>query len=302
MTGDARPSTRMRLITAFLRHVNKPRVARAKNLAAMRGWLERAVPMLAAMPTGATPREVEGALWVGPSERGVAILYLHGGGFVMGAPETHRHLAAALALAADAPALVLRYRRAPEHPHPAQIDDALAAYRGLVARGLRVAAAGDSAGGGLACALTLAARREGLPDPACVAAFSPWCDMTLTSPTLRANMRSDAMLPAERFAEVVAMRMAGGDPRDPLASPVFARFDAPPPPLFITASRAELLAGDAAAMAEVWRAAGGRVTMRWSADAPHAWPVFVGAAPEADATVAEAGAFIASRLSGENRP
>jgi acetyl esterase/lipase len=296
-------SLRLEAISAILRLVNKPRLARmrAAQLPHARRVVERMAPRIMRAPRGAYFREEAGPprlLWTGPQAAGRAILYLHGGGFVLCSPRTHRHLAAALAQAAGAPAAMAFYRLAPEHPHPAQVEDMLAAYRALLDRGLRVAVAGDSAGGGLAFALTPAARAAGLPDPAAVVGFSPWCDMTMASPTLQANAAADAMLPVGRMAEVVAMRMGGGDPADPLASPVFARFDSPPPPALIFASRREILAGDAEAMAAAWTAGGGAARVVWSDRAPHAWPLFVGWAGAADAAVAEAGAFLRAALSG----
>jgi len=297
-------SPQLRLIALGLRVFSKPLVARATDIAMMRRRLERLAPRMGRAPRGTRYEWEDGAprlLWARPpaaTRADAAILYLHGGGFVMGSPSTHRHLAAALAQAAGAPAAMAAYRLAPEHRHPAQIEDALAAHARLVDRGLRVAVAGDSAGGGMAFALTLAARARGLPDPVCVVGFSPWCDMTLASPTLSRNRRRDAMLPGNRVAEVAGMRMGDADPADPLASPALARFDRPPPPALIFASRAELLAGDAEAMAAAWRAGGGAAEIVWEGAAPHAWPVFTGFAPEADAAVARAGGFIAAALDG----
>ncbi len=296
-------SLRLDAISLILRLVNKPRLARMNSaeLPRARRVVERMAPRIMRAPRGATFREEPGPprlLWTGPPVEGRAILYLHGGGFVLCSPRTHRHLAAALAMAAGAPAAMAFYRLAPEHPHPAQVQDMLAAYRALLDRGLRVAVAGDSAGGGLAFALTPAARAAGLPDPACVVGFSPWCDMTMASPTLRANAASDAMLPVARMAEVVTLRMGGADPADPLASPVFARFERPPPPALIFASRREILAGDAEAMAAAWTAGGGAARLVWSDRAPHAWPLFVGWSGVADAAVAEAGAFVRAALDG----
>ena len=294
-------SLQLSALSLFLRLVNKPGLARASDLSALRARLERIAPLVFRAPPGAVFAEEAGPphlLWarVGETAPGRAILYLHGGGFVMGSPRTHRHLAAALAGAAGAAAALPFYRLAPEHPHPAALDDAQAAYAALSGRGLRVALAGDSAGGGLAFALVGAIRAAGLPDPVCVVGFSPWCDMTMRQPSLTRNARAEAMLPISRMAEVIAMRMGAGDPRDPAASPVFARHDRPPPPALILASRAEALEDDARAMAAVWRDAGGDARLELSPDAPHAWPVFVGLIPEADAAVARAGAFIAENF------
>jgi acetyl esterase/lipase len=290
-------SPQLAALTLYLRRINKPMLARETDLARMRARFERIARLVFLAPRGAAFREADGLVWSGPEPTGSALLHFHGGGFVMGSPRTHRHLAARLGLAARVPAATAAYRLAPEHPHPAQIDDALAAYIRLTGRGLRVTVSGDSAGGGLAFALVLAARAAGLPDPACVVAFSPWCDMTLSSPSLTANAEVEAMLPADRVPEIVAMRMAGGDPGDPLASPALAAFDRPPPAL-IFASRAEILASDAEAMTAALRRGGGDATLVWDATAPHAWPIFAGLTPEGDAAVARAGAFIAEHLHG----
>mgnify|MGYP005853429133 CR=1 FL=1 len=301
-------SLRLEAISLILRLVNKPRLARMRgaDLPAARRVVERMAPRIMRAPRGASFREEAGPprlLWTGPQAdapeaAGRAILYLHGGGFVLCSPHTHRHLSAALAQAAGAPAAMAYYRLAPEHPHPAQVQDMLAAYRALLERGLRVAVAGDSAGGGLAFALTPAARAAGLPDPAGVVGFSPWCDMTMSSPTLTANARADAMLPVGRMAEVVRLRMGGGDPADPLASPILTRFDRPPPPALIFASRREILAGDAEAMAAAWARGGGAARVVWSERAPHAWPLFVGWSSASDAAAAEAGGFLRAALAG----
>jgi acetyl esterase/lipase len=300
-------SPQLAAIALFLRLVNKPMLAGARDLGALRASFERRAATLFRAPRSARFAEEAGPpplLWAdgGPVAPGVALMHLHGGGFVMGSPRTHRHLGAALSAACGARCALPAYRLAPEHPHPAALEDALAAYAALTRRGLRVALSGDSAGGGLGFALTPAARAAGLPDPACVVAFSPWCDMTVDSPTIEANARADAMLPASRIREVAAMRMGALDRRDPAASPIFATYDRPPPPALILASRREILAGDAAAMAATLRRAGGVVRLDWSPDAPHAWPIFCGLAPEADAAVTAAGRFIAEHLTPKDRP
>lgn len=240
-------------------------------------------------------------LWasVGRPNRRRVILYLHGGAYIMGSPMTHRHLAATLAREAGARALVPAYRLAPEAPFPAQAEDALDAYRHLLDTGYapgEIAVAGDSAGGGMVFALLLLAEREGLPGPAAVAAFSPWCDMTMTRASIRRNARREVMIPVSRWPDVLAFVHHGTDPADPLASPALARYGRVPPPAMITASRAEALADDAAAMAEVLRAAGGDVRLEYSARTPHAWPVLTGQLPEADRTLARAGRFLAAQM------
>jgi acetyl esterase/lipase len=241
-----------------------------------------------------------GALWAsrGRPDRRRVILYLHGGAYVAGSSRTHRHLGAWLAGAAGVRTLLPDYRLAPEHPFPAGLEDALACYRHLLNSGYgpeSIAFAGDSAGGGLIFALLLKLRAEGLPDPACLVAFSPWCDMTMTRASLQSNARRDALLPVRRFREVVRHYLRDGSTTDPLASPVYGTFPNPPPCL-ITASKSEILRDDATAMADLLRRSGGDVVLELWKDMPHAWPIFAGFLPEADLAVEQAGRFIVRHM------
>ena len=130
---------------------------------------------------------------VGASGRG-RLLYLHGGGYVIGTPDTHAGLVGELARRAGLRATSVDYRLAPEHPFPAAVDDGLAAYRELIATGTDprdLVMAGDSAGGGLTLATLLAAREAGLPQPAAVALFSPWVDLTVSGASIRSKQDAD---------------------------------------------------------------------------------------------------------------
>ncbi len=302
-------SLRLRLLNLSLRLLVKTSLGWIRRPETMRARFERDARRLFRAPEDANfvpetiRREGNGimeALWAsrGRPDRHRVILYLHGGAYIAGSPRTHRHLGAWLAGAAGARALLPDYRLAPEHGFPAAVDDALAAYRHLLDSGhagARIALAGDSAGGGLVFALLLAIAREGLPRPASALAFSPWTDLTMTRPSLAGNARRDVMLPVGRFAEVAGLYLQGAAPDDPLASPVLGAWTDPPPAL-IAASKSEVLRDDAVAMAERLRAAGGDVTLELWQDMPHAWPLFAGLIPEADETVARAGAFIARHM------
>jgi len=238
--------------------------------------------------------------WVsrGRPDRRAVILYLHGGAFIMGSTGTHRHLAATLAGHANARALVPDYRLAPETRWPGAVEDALACYRGLLSAGYeasRIAFAGDSAGGGLCFSTLIAAREEGLPDPACIAAFSPWVDLTLSTKSIQRNARKDPMLPSSRIHETRDFYVSAEDAIAPTASPLFADIPSPPPTL-IQASKIELLEDEAAAMAEKLRESGGEIRLEWFKKAPHAWHIFCGMAPEADDAVLRAGTFIGDRI------
>jgi epsilon-lactone hydrolase len=135
----------------------------------------------------ATERPAE---WLQPPavRNDAVVLYLHGGGYVIGSPRSYRHLAAAIARAAGSRALLLDYRLAPEHPFPAALEDAIAAYRWLLGQGLapgRIVLAGDSAGGGLTIATLLALRQRGLPRPGGGVCISPWVDLRVAAPATR---------------------------------------------------------------------------------------------------------------------
>ena len=308
-------SIRLRLLSLSLRLVVKTGLGWIKTPQAMRDQFERGAARMFKPPedanfvTDAIRRNGEDggrngtqieALWAsrGRPNRHKVILYLHGGAFLAGSIRTHRHLAAYLAGAAGVRAVLPNYRLAPEHPFPAALDDALTVYRHLLASGYEarhIALAGDSAGGGLVFSLLLKLAGAGLPQPACVVAFSPWADMTMTRGSLRRNARRDMMLPVRRFREVVGHYLQGVMTTEPLASPVYGEYDNPPPAL-ITASKSEVLRDDAVAMADRLREAGGDVALELWKDMPHGWPIFAGMVPEADTTVARAGRFIARHL------
>ncbi len=306
-------SLRLWLLSLFLRLVVKTALGLIKTPQALRDRFERAARRMFRPPRDANfvadtiRRNDNGslieALWAsrGRPDRRRVILYLHGGGYLAGSMRTHRHLAAYLAGAAGVRAIVPDYRLAPEHAFPAALDDALCVYRHLLGSGYeagQIALAGDSAGGGLVFSLLLKAAEQGLAQPACVVAFSPWTDMTMTRPSLRRNARRELMLPVRRFREVVSHILQGAMTTDPLASPVYGVYDAPPPAL-ITASKTEILRDDAIAMADRLREAGGDVALELWKDMPNAWPLFVGLVPEARITVDRAGRFIARHLGSE---
>jgi epsilon-lactone hydrolase len=222
-----------------------------------------------------------------------AVLFLHGGGYVTGWGALYRHFTWRIATAARARVLAIDYRLAPEHPFPAALDDALAAYRWLVAGGAdprRTAVMGDSAGGGLALALLLRLRDEGVELPAAAIALSPWTDLALTGASLSTNQKSDPMLSvadARLFAECY---LAGADPRNPYASPLYGN-PAGLPPTLIHVGSDEILHDDAVRMAQTLRAAGCRAEIEVWPRMPHVWHLFAPALPEAMQAIANIGTF-----------
>ena len=157
--------------------------------------------------------------------RDAAILYFHGGGYVIGSLDSHRHMVSEAGRAANCVALALDYRLAPEHPFPAPVEDALAAYRYLLAQGFaaeRIALAGDSAGGGLVVAAMVAIREADLPQPGCGWALSPWIDMEVSGESMESKTAVDPSVQKPGVLDLARLYLGGADPRSPLASPLYA--------------------------------------------------------------------------------
>src|SRR5437899_4081421 len=159
------------------------------------------------------------------ADRDAALLCLHGGGYVIGSLDSHRHLVAEAGRAAGCWALALDYRLAPEHPFPAAVEDAVAGYRYLLGRGLkpdRIALAGDSAGGGLVVAAMVAIRDAGLPQPGCGWCISPWVDMEASGESMLSRAAVDPTVQKAGILDMARLYLDGADPRSPLASPIHA--------------------------------------------------------------------------------
>ena len=222
------------------------------------------------------------------------VLYLHGGGYVIGSPESHRNLTSRLAKAAGARVLSVDYRLAPEHPFPAAVDDAVAAYRWLLAEGAepeRTAIGGDSAGGGLAIATLVALRDAGDPLPAAGLCLSPWVDLEGRGESMTARAAQDPMVSRDLLREMAAHYLNGQDPRTPLAAPLHADLTGLPP-LLIQVGEAEILYDDATRIGERARAAGVDATVEPWDEMIHVWQVFGGMLPEADEAIERLGEFV----------
>jgi monoterpene epsilon-lactone hydrolase len=239
--------------------------------------------------------EVEGADGDG------VILYLHGGGYVVGSARTGANLAAQLSRRTGVPAVSLDYRLAPESPFPAAVEDALAAYRELVEHGQTVVLAGDSAGGGLALAMMIAARREGLSLPAAAVVFSPWTDLTLSGASIDARESLDPLFSRAHLAGEADHYLAGQDPSNELASPLLADLTGLPP-LLIQVGSYEVLLDDALRLAA--RAAEYEldVSLDVVAGASHVFPNLVGVLDEAAEALDHAGHFVTRRFSEARQP
>lgn len=229
------------------------------------------------------------------------VLYLHGGGYVTGSPRTHRGLTSRLARAARVCVAVPEYRLAPEHPHPAAVDDALAAYNGLLAQGIppnKIIIAGDSAGGGLSLALALRLKLAPLPQPAGIVLLSPFTDCTFSGTSMNAPEQKEWML-TRRFINAAAKHyVADQDPRQPTVSPLFADLTGLAP-LFVQVGTDEVLLDDSTRLAQAATRQGVAVTLQIWPRLWHVWQLHGGQIPEADRAIAAMAEFVHGRLTGK---
>ncbi|MFX1735864.1 alpha/beta hydrolase [Paraburkholderia sp. A1RI_3L] len=249
-------------------------------------WLERRANAVSANTSGV------GAATSHAGTR--TILYLHGGGYYFCSPQTHRAIVFGLATRADARAFSLDYRLAPEHPFPAALDDALAAYRQLIADGTppqSIVIAGDSAGGGLALATLVALRDAGDALPAGGILFSPWTDLAATGATLRSNDGVDPMFAGAALARAAKIYLGETEPTHPYASPLYADLHGLPP-LFMQAGSTEVLLDDTRRVADKARAAGVEVELHIWPKMPHVWPIFAPFLPESRRALDDAARFV----------
>ncbi|MGE0822611.1 MAG: alpha/beta hydrolase [Candidatus Binatia bacterium] len=223
-----------------------------------------------------------------------AILYLHGGGYVMGSLNTHRSLAGEISRAAQAGVLLIDYRLAPEFPFPAAVEDGVAALRWLLEQGYKpqnLAVAGDSAGGGLAMAILVAARDQDLPMPAAAVPISPWSDMTCTNESYKTRAAADPMVTPDGIGGMAGLYLQDKDPKQPYASPNFANLKGLPP-LLIHVGRDEVLLDDAIKLDAKAKADGVNSTLEVWDDMIHVWHAFHPMLPEAKQAIERVGGFL----------
>ncbi len=204
------------------------------------------------------------------------ILFLHGGGYVIGSLDSHRHMIAEMGRAARARTLAIDYRLAPEHPFPAAVDDSLAAYRFLLSSGVKpgsITIAGDSAGGGLVVAAMLAIRDAGLTQPACGWPISPWVDMEAIGESMVSKAASDPTVQHAGILDMAKHYLNGADPRSHLAAPIYADLRGLAP-LLIQVGAAETLLDDAIRLAQVAGAADVAVDLQIWPEMIHVWHIY----------------------------
>jgi acetyl esterase/lipase len=240
------------------------------------------------------------AEWLTPPDAATdrVLLHLHGGGYVIGSVRTVRQLAARIALAAEMRCLSVDYRLAPEHPFPAALEDATAAYRWLIGAGVepsKVVLSGDSAGGGLVIATLVWLRDAGIPPPAAGVCLSPWADLEGIGESMKTKTDVDPMVERDPLLEMADFYLAGADPRTPLASPIYADLQGLPP-LLIQVGTAETLLDDSTRLAERARDAGVDVTLEAWEDMIHVWHFFALLLPEGQQAIDGIAGFIRKRL------
>ena len=215
-----------------------------------RYMMSRIAPRMLPAPKGVRrePAIADGvpAAWLIPEGADVerVILYLHGGAFVIGSIESHWKMVARIAKAAGCRALLIDYRLAPEHRFPAALDDSVKAYRWLLAKGYqpdRIAIAGDSAGGTLTASTLVTLRDAGDPLPAAGVMLSPATDMEMSGESFKTRAREDPMIRQSWGGKCIGMYLGSTDPRDPLASPLYADLQGLPPLLIQVGTREVLL-------------------------------------------------------------
>ncbi|MFC9842340.1 alpha/beta hydrolase [Streptomyces sp. NPDC060223] len=231
------------------------------------------------------------------------VLYFHGGVYVLGDAFSSAGLAAQVGRRTSAKVFSVDYRLAPEHPYPAAVDDASAAYEALLHDGVAasdIVFAGDSAGGGLAVATLVNARDHGLPLPAAAYVMSPYADLTLAGTTIETKRGADPLLSRELLEPRVADYTAGQDPALGLISPVFADLSRLPP-LIIQVGTHEVLLDDAVRLAQRAAAADVEVTLEVTPRVPHVFQAYGPLLDESAAALDRAGHFLAARLGGAER-
>ena len=232
------------------------------------------------------------------ADKNRAILYLHGGGYVIGSIASHRHLVSELGRAAGTRTLALDYRLAPEAPFPAAVDDALAGYRFLLKAGIKpssIAIAGDSAGGGLTVATLLAARDAGLPQPACGFCISPWVDLEGIGASMTGKAAEDPMVQSQGLLNMAAAYLGEADPRTPLAAPLYADLTGLAP-LLIHVGSAETLLDDSIRLAGLAGAQNVPVRLEIWPEMIHVWHFFHPVLTHGRDAIAAGGAYIREHL------
>jgi acetyl esterase/lipase len=230
-----------------------------------------------------------------------AILYLHGGGYVICSLDSHRHLAAEVGRASGTRTLAIDYRLAPEHRFPAPVEDTVAAYRYLLDTGIRperIALAGDSAGGGLVVAAMLSFREAGLALPACGWCISPWVDMQASGASFVDRAEADPTVQKAMIDAMAQWYLGDADPRHPHASPLHGDLRGLPP-LLVQVGAAETLLDDSVALARKAGAADVMVDLQIWPEMIHIWHLYFPVLSAGRRAIAAGGSFVRNAIRGD---
>jgi monoterpene epsilon-lactone hydrolase len=296
------PSIRSRIFYLLLKYQKSPFDSN-NTLQRQRALLESQAKHAPMPPRVDVQRITVGNLsaeWLLPlgASRDRAVLYLHGGGYTMGSCNTHRALAARISVACKTPLLLIEYRLAPEYPFPAALEDSTDAFRWLIIQGIssrKIAIAGDSAGGGLAVATTLALRDKGNPLPVAVACLSPWTDLTVSGDSISTRAKADPLISRESSLKHAAWYVGQHDPGSPLVSPINADLRGLPP-MLIQVGDYEILRSDSVRLGETARQVGVDATLEVWDGMWHVWHLFARFVPEAQRAIDKIGAFISEHI------
>lgn len=255
-------------------------------------------------PGGVDYREVDanGVLCMECTPKGCAqdrvLICTHGGGYVVGSMYSHRKVFGHFAKVIGCRALILHYRRAPEHTHPAQVEDAVKVYEWVLGQGIKpnhIATTGDSAGGGLCTSMIIAARDKKLPLPAAIMPLSPWYDMEATGESLKTRAHVDKIVQGPILQNMAATFLGSASAKDPLASPLLADLKGLPP-IYIQVGDHECLLDDSTRFATRAKAAGVDCTCEVWPEMQHVFQFLAGTAPEGDEAIKKLATWVKPKL------
>jgi len=308
------PSLRSRLFRFLLKYGHLLRLQFKKttidwntSIPRLRQEAEKTSKLFGKLPDGieASPITIDGLLaeWILPSQakKDKVILYFHGGGYVMGSIQAHRSIVSKFVKGSEVGALLFDYRLAPEHPFPAAIEDSVAAYRWLLAKGVlpsNIVFAGDSAGGGLCLATLIALRDQGIPLPAAAVALSPWTDLKCTGDSHRTKNEVDPLTPKGSCTVFSKYYVGENDPCNPWISPYYGDLHGFPP-MLIHVGEDEVLLDDSTRFAEKAKDAGVDVTLKVGERMFHCFPVLAPLFPEAKQAMDEICTFIKTHIGNQ---
>ena len=237
------------------------------------------------------------AEWVGDETADMTLLYLHGGGYILGSIDTHRSMVTRLCGFAGIRGLIIDYRLAPENPFPAGLEDAEAAYDYLIAQGVtpeNMLLAGDSAGGGLSLALMQKLRAHDKPQPKAVALMSPWTDHTMSGASIKTHYDRDPMIDAEKMPMAIDWYGPNQDKKNPLISPVFADLTGFPP-ILVQVGSEEVLLDDSTRLVDNAKRDKVDVEFQLWQDMPHVHQIAHSFVPEARAALRDMADFFSRK-------